>query len=1054
MSFSLIKEGGQTANSSFGYNNRIHARSNKELAAITKEIRLKRPNEVAYMTNSITLDQSDLMKRHRSNIANSKLQDDKFKSKSSLLIQRDISALLDPIPKTQNPDKATNKLLVALGVEIPETIFQMSNNISDLKQKLENSNFEILHQHDIGNDVNLEGFFNWSKTMKDARPAGNKDAEILEKWIDLMLEHISSEENKENDLFENAQIIYTAALQEIIRQVSMHCAKRGMLLERVWKAYFTLMVTAIKAYQNSKITHQMKITSDFKIIQSKYKEKIRVLKNKISEGKEEIASLSMMVHELKKTIDKAKIQEKIHQNKHSLLTAKYEKDKIKLLRLEDTNQNLNNLIQIVLEDIDSDLPGIKKLRQKNKIRFRDLTKMLTSDPLLQQVCSPTLELDVLEEDMDKMVEIEKIELEQKIFMQEINEKMQETEEELIDKAVDTREFITFQDKYSITELEPFVIPVVDVDKTVLPYKKPEYEDIIMKISTGDTIVEDADMKYYFNLHDLQDYSGSEETYEDLDVVPEEKYFELTDSSVTRLQIKDLMSTLHIKNVKKFEGLKKKIRYYKNKRNNFTKLLKEIRKALFIAVKENASLRTQVAELKNMKHRRVPSKMTKVPEKKKKFTTFKEFNLGRRLSRAPTKVNFDFTTVQAMIKKVVSGKYTEKLTVSKKGFIKLVNTFILDYLALPIDQTSKNRSLTNYFYSYICSKYNSKKIAEANFMQYIIACETYKKTSSIVNLFSRFVGVSDPLEIDYFNMFLDLSRILNTICKANEMIVDENEEMFVSLYRSEEATEAYWKGKITDLELAELRQKIESLEKVCPKNFNVCGVVTRLELMEVNINKLGLYLERAKNSVKDLFNGADLSGDGFLSMDEFELLFKNIEKQAYTPFYAKMLFTSYSDLIAELEGKEYPALSYNKFSFLCIEKGIFRIETQNQFLGIKDPSEMNIHIDNLAKNAENIIKQIKWRIFKAGEQKNMLLSMTNALKEQIIKGSVQRSTYVAYRLLEEDTKEKIVQKELKKWYPIIVPVVEKGQLDLGVDRNPPRRESRPDNVEESDEENLF
>ena len=47
---------------------------------------------------------------------------------------------------------------------------------------------------------------------------------------------------KANDLeyIENLEVVYSSALKECIRQVSIDCKERGILLDKIWKSYVKL----------------------------------------------------------------------------------------------------------------------------------------------------------------------------------------------------------------------------------------------------------------------------------------------------------------------------------------------------------------------------------------------------------------------------------------------------------------------------------------------------------------------------------------------------------------------------------------------------------------------------------------------------------------------------------------------------------------------------------------------------------------------------------------------------------------------------------------------
>ena len=68
-----------------------------------------------------------------------------------------------------------------------------------------------------------------------------------------MLSNINEQDDLQNK-FMNIQLIYTACLKELIRQVSIHCSERGALIQRIWDEYLEIVEKAIifEQKQNNK----------------------------------------------------------------------------------------------------------------------------------------------------------------------------------------------------------------------------------------------------------------------------------------------------------------------------------------------------------------------------------------------------------------------------------------------------------------------------------------------------------------------------------------------------------------------------------------------------------------------------------------------------------------------------------------------------------------------------------------------------------------------------------------------------------------------------------
>lgn len=1037
--------------SSENFQEKSFSRTTKELQKISKDLRYKKPLETRYYANSIEFEQSQSMVRHRANFSKSKILNERHKSET--ILNRDISMILDPIFIEKRPEIG-KELVNSLGLPMPDALFCLSNDLGELKKQVERENLRILTDGEVG-IKSFQGFAT-AGMKKNMKPAGNKDVDLLEEWVDSMLTRVVNNTSSQSELFESTQIVYSAALQEIIRQVSLHCNKRGELLNRIWKAYFNLMVTAIKKYQTSKISAKIKAITDVKTAESRHTEIAKSLRAEILNYKEEIELLKIDLKSLKKTSDKAVYHERLVQNKYTVLLGKYERDQMKMIRLEDTNQNLNHLVKNVLEDLDSELPGMKKLQEKKKIRFRDLSKMMISDPLLNSLKNDEINefiIQVPETDADRGMELKNIELENSKFIQEINQKIEDTEEEMFDKAVDTREFLVLAHKDTETDAFDFVVPVVDVGAEACLAKKKIFEEEMLKVLTGNNLIDDKEVEEYFDLKDNKENSESD-CEEELANVVEEDIRDITNKNIIRTQIRYVISNNYMENNKIYKKALRKLQRLKTIKNNYEVTMKNLRKTIFATVKENNLLRSKtISPMHPEKHRKTKTKIIIKTEKKAIKRVAKEPNSRKESILLP--VQQDFTTPsKSILNKIISGRCSEKLNMTKKAFLKFTSTFISEYNSVNKEKIAAD-SLHTLLYLVLTQRYTNQKIVKSNFTQILLACNAYSSTNELILLFGRFFGLHEPLGIEYFNMYIEISEILNSSCKPTEMFEDHNDETWVSLFKCEENISVYWRSKIIEEEHQEMREKLEALVKQCPKNINLCGVVSKANLVNLHIWKLSQYLQKSKNNNKDLFNGADLSRDGYMNIREFERIFKNTDKANFTKFYCKLLFTTYSDLIVEIDGKEKPMLSYGKFSVLCVEKGLFKIESQNLFLGIKDSKELQKAYENLWLNREEIIKQLKWRTGKLHGNRREVVKMINSLNERILKNDQERANFIGYRLLEEDTVERIIEGEIRKALPGFCRIFQKARDILGTDRHPLRREKgHATSKNDTEEDDLF
>jgi len=80
----------------------------------------------------------------------------------------------------------------------------------------------------------------------------------LEEWLNNMTSRVNEKQLDSQSHFMNIQMIYTACLKELIRQISIHCSERGALLQKIWDDYLELVEKAIiyERKKNTKIENE------------------------------------------------------------------------------------------------------------------------------------------------------------------------------------------------------------------------------------------------------------------------------------------------------------------------------------------------------------------------------------------------------------------------------------------------------------------------------------------------------------------------------------------------------------------------------------------------------------------------------------------------------------------------------------------------------------------------------------------------------------------------------------------------------------------------------
>lgn len=144
------------------------------------------------------------------------------------------------------------------------------------------------------------------------------------------------------------------------------------------------------------------------------------------------------------------------------------------------------------------------------------------------------------------------------------------------------------------------------------------------------------------------------------------------------------------------------------------------------------------------------------------------------------------------------------------------------------------------------------------------------------------------------------------------------------------------------------------------------------------------------NIEDLFHAADLSATGVISFDEFRALYKLIVIQSEESTdeqlgELKRLFDEYAELHDDFEDGRKPQRGLNMAAFqrLCLEKEIFTIKAQNNFINLHSKTFLNVTESQDAFESEfNRLKE---------NLDNIYVSLTNAINEHLTEGVSEKDT---------------------------------------------------------------
>ncbi|KAL4504382.1 hypothetical protein ABPG72_009828 [Tetrahymena utriculariae] len=181
-------------------------------------------------------------------------------------------------------------------------------------------------------------------------PSERKDVVRLAQWLEEMLEKIYNIKDQDfYEYFENIQLVCSACMSEIIRQISVSLQERGNLVKRVWESFLNLMKQAFEQLTQEKIENEKNLKEEIKQIHKMYLKK-----------------LDEYLPEIEK--QKKKLEQQETQNKRVVLEFRY-------LRKKDTKlEKYLKLAKKDLRQLEEDYARLDQDYQKFKLSYEKQEK--------------------------------------------------------------------------------------------------------------------------------------------------------------------------------------------------------------------------------------------------------------------------------------------------------------------------------------------------------------------------------------------------------------------------------------------------------------------------------------------------------------------------------------------------------------------------------------------------------------------------------------------------------------------------------------------------------
>ena len=183
-------------------------------------------------------------------------------------------------------------------------------------------------------------------------PSGRKEVKIIMGWLELMIQnHIYDIRDLTlEEKVRRGQLIYTACYREVIRQVSVHCLERGVLLQKIWNAQIDLNCLREDARVKEMEALKERVTTIIDRGMGEIKEKLKITEKMNEELKElirakdrEIDSLRIQMEDIKQKNEKERlvyVDIGFHRNKNKKTSRPYQRLSVKL---NEADQELKNI---------------------------------------------------------------------------------------------------------------------------------------------------------------------------------------------------------------------------------------------------------------------------------------------------------------------------------------------------------------------------------------------------------------------------------------------------------------------------------------------------------------------------------------------------------------------------------------------------------------------------------------------------------------------------------------------------------------------------------------
>ncbi|CAG9318176.1 unnamed protein product [Blepharisma stoltei] len=879
-----------------------------------------------------------------------------------------ISTPMLETPRVKKSDEKFRELLETLGHEPEKPGINLPLDLKQLDKFLrkEKTNGDIVENNEY---------------FELGQPTSRRDAENIGEWLDLMLtkalEEIKDDPEK---LFENTNEIYTIGLNEIIRQVSVQCKERGILLRKIWDAYQKLFENAISMMKLRLEQTKSQNSTDKINYLNKHKEELKQLEAKLKDLDLSKASLVEEISAKDENINLLKLKEQQITERYGIIQERYKALKKEILTIKEENRILKIKVENSGFQFEDDGKGGLIMRKKVRKRFipkndSQIETTLNKDPVLFNIkyIKPTDTTDVFV----KKIEMHEKKIEYKFKVDDFQDKSTEMPQKTFsDKSINTNiedlcgesigvkkrrsRAMTISDTNAYSP-EPIRSPLADLESFFSKIEKEE-DDILVIIGKDDKD-EVAEMKRKHNhikklINSIRENVYEELTYENM---PHSKVLNLLYSSINQI-------------------LKFLIKHP----------LEKI---------DDESLKEEIVEDDS-------------PLKKKQKLIQSVINVEEESKASKTLMNDGLTIIGKIMATPV---HKLKNVMFKKNVLKLIAHFYQEHAKE--NELNRGEHFGLYVYDLLMKKFIMKKAAENRFNNLLASCMKYKNVHKI-KLFGRFLGLYDALDTEDLNFYIDCLEFLNNSLSGKANFDIEAEYQFVPYIRCVECIKHFEK-LLPKNEINTVKEYLETIK--LQDKVNKGGIVDCELFLEKMVSAFHSYKLEHMNFMRCIYEAADLNEDGFLQQQEFELLLRYLSVLNYSPHLAAQLFDAFSETFTSEDEAGVKAISFVNLCQMNSKHQIFTFSSMIKLSQASNQAEAEEKLKQLKPRIEEVINDIYWRFTESTVYEDHLEEMHNlidTLRFKLSTTSNPEGTWLGYKLLEEESKRVVIMQRVRELFPQI------------------------------------